>query len=632
MDIGKVSQTGIPVVTGGTSAEVTETTTQGQQQSPAVTTVDVGQDFQVEMQGIPQKKLEELAGQLQQRAKTLDSLPENVRKAVQELLQQFSVSQTDLSGGLVALLKSQKNLSEQLNQLANSLDNLLLLQSGDKERVQTFVDKLLQSLPAQQKNLPAQAGKELLQLAQQLADHPVPTPQRLDNLLQQMEAKYIPPKAMELAVMNSQKLEEFIKAFNKEFPQTLEHAAQSLQLTDLKKAWVLLKGAEMAAFRDMSPAEAKAAAQTLQAAGQWLKEIADTGGASWKGLAEGLQGGIGKGQGQLQLEAQKGLEAQLQRLPDSIKTALEGLQGQENRPEKLMNLAKQLETLATLQEQTEQPPAAGPSLAKGMMESPALPTNRQLQGMLEQLAIAYEGKGNFVATEFTSEMEKVLKQFGDQQAAATKLKDITNQLVSTLLPQETAEDSKNVQGQLNRLLKNFEPLPPALLETANKYNLPELPKLVAVLKALDAQQWQELDQQSLAKSSSAVKELAQQVYKPAEWQTDKQVNHQSLSFTLPIYFSDGTMYPAYIHLYQEKEERAGGREAHFETWLRISLETENLGTVNSVFRLYDDNKLDIRVGMPEGEGADDFTRQLSMVKGKLDGGNLQLTDFLINRM
>lgn len=621
MEIGKIGQVTLPAVANGTPENVEKGNPNGQ----AAAADGIEKDFQVEVQGIPQKKIAELAQLLQQREKNLQALPENVRRAVQELLQQLSAAQEDLPDGLAALLKNQKNLAEQLNQISNSLENMLQMKAGKNKELQEFIGKFSQAFTAGKKEMPAQIGREVLQMAQQLADQPVATQERLQTLLRQMGEKYLPKQAADISGKYPKELGQLTQSLEGEIPQEFKQAMEKFQFADLKRMWVSLKGADLGRFQELNPQQLRQSAQVLEEAAQWIKDMADSGGPRQQKSMQETQGTA-----QSQPQRQTDIEKLLQNLPEPVKQALQHL-GQRNRQEKLNALAENLKQLANLQGKEDSDTSAPlQTPAKNEVAGKAMGSN-SLQDMLGQLAVAAKGKSPFQATEFANEIVKLLKHFSDNQETAFKLKDIVDQLLGKM-PQAGSKEGQELQGQLSRLLKMFEPMPPALLETANKYNMPELPKLAALLKALDAQQWKELDQQALAKASASIKELAQQVYKPGEWQADKQIHQQTLSFSLPLYFGDGTIYPAYIHIYQEKDGRAGVQGQFFETWLRISLDTENLGTVNSVFRLYDENKLDVRIGMPEGDGAAEFTDNLSMIREKLGNGKLQLTDFLLNRM
>ncbi|XER14511.1 hypothetical protein SATMO3_47940 [Sporomusa aerivorans] len=143
--------------------------------------------------------------------------------------------------------------------------------------------------------------------------------------------------------------------------------------------------------------------------------------------------------------------------------------------------------------------------------------------------------------------------------------------------------------------------------------------------------WQKKSQQEQKNIAAAIRELAESIAKPGSVMVERQERHNVLSFTVPLYFGDGqTAYPAHIHVYQQEEEdqKNPGQKA-IETWLRIHLDTENIGTVETAFRLYDGQNLDVKVRFDDKEAAEGFADSVPAVRAQLEQLPLQLGEFLV---
>lgn len=143
--------------------------------------------------------------------------------------------------------------------------------------------------------------------------------------------------------------------------------------------------------------------------------------------------------------------------------------------------------------------------------------------------------------------------------------------------------------------------------------------------------WQNKSQAEQKAVAAVIRELAESVPKAGNMLVERQERHNVLSFTVPLYFGDGqAAYPAHIHVYHQQEEdkkNPGQRVA--ETWLRVCLETENIGTVETAFHLYDGETLDVKVRFADEEAAAGFNDSVADVKAQLDKLPFQLGEFLV---
>ena len=187
---------------------------------------------------------------------------------------------------------------------------------------------------------------------------------------------------------------------------------------------------------------------------------------------------------------------------------------------------------------------------------------------------------------------------------------------------------------LERAVRQFgAQVPPDVAQTALKSNLPDLPKFWVLLKTLEAGEWNELPVQVQRKSADVVRELASSLQRPAVWEADVKPEHSLLSFTTTLLFNpQGTPYPMYWHLYHQQKQDSEGRDTgEFETWLRVCLETENMGTVDVVFRYYDEKALDVRLRFEGEDGADAFREVLPEVRQAVGELPFELGDIWVSR-
>ncbi|MDR1702279.1 MAG: hypothetical protein LBR56_05845 [Sporomusaceae bacterium] len=195
-----------------------------------------------------------------------------------------------------------------------------------------------------------------------------------------------------------------------------------------------------------------------------------------------------------------------------------------------------------------------------------------------------------------------------------------------------AEEENLTRSLLKQTLTS---LPPQIQQAALKHNLPELPRawLLTKLAALEAN----IKEQAAAEiklTANNVRVLSTLMQRSA---VTPSIEHQSgntvLSFSTPLYFGEGQAYPANIHIYQEYAEggtaAAGRKRKKNETWVRITLDTQNIGNVDTFFRLYDQDKLDVRVRFQEAQTAAEFGEFLPEIRRAMQDSPLELTDLSV---
>jgi len=623
MEIGKAPQT---------PGKVTETAQVGNaQRSQEVSELSssnqlVQKDFQVNLEDSIKTKLADLAKSLQNREQLLQSLPEDIKKIVQQLLQQMS-STKDVSQGMDHLLKAQKNIAEQLHNLGNILELALTLQQDKYQDVKLFFNKVAEFLKGQDGMSPDQLANQLLllakegtvlvqsnlrqaveqflqllspenlqqfdsdsqentilQLAKQLTGSSSLSQGDVKQIAKQLLQQIMPENMSQLTENDQKAVVQLMKLLESKMPLTQQQAAES-GLPDLPEIWSVAKAVEAQQFKEIAPKVLQQAASTLEHLLQEMKASPDKSAVAAK------------------------LEAFGQSLPPEIGKTVQQLIKQGITEQSLVTLGKTLENAALLNGKiSEQVKNLVSNLAENMTaKSLAAPAADLLVQVAKQL----------VGTTTTIEQLTALMKKVNQQLSLNQAKLL-----------------EKAQSGLEQLTKAVEQnIPQALQDMAAKSKLPELSKMWVLLKAAGAEPWQNADSQNLQRSANTIKELAHSLYKSIAGETERQVDHRTLSFSVPLYFADGTSYPTHIHIYhQEKENNSQGTKRQFETWMRVSVDTQNIGIVDSVFRLYEENKLDLRVIFPDTEAISEFKQSLPDIRKSIEDTTLTLTNIMINKI
>ena len=670
----------------------------------------VQKDFQVNVQDGLKMKLAEFANILQNREQLIQSLPDDIRKAVVELLGQMSAD-TELTQGLENLLKGQKIAAEQLKDMSNILEFSAALHQDEYSEIKLFLQKILENFTKQAEITPEQSAKELVQLAKQL---PVSNTVAQESLSQELDQILEPTVQKNIQQLSQNEQKNLIKLTNllgQNMPKQLQQLAKGNNLPELPGVWAIFKMADAWQFKDIQPKTLQAAVDLLNQIAQEMSHEKGTVVAKLEQFVQTLppevsnKGGIAAKLEQFVQTLSPEVsnkEAVVAKLEQFVQT----LSSEASNKEAVV--AKLEQFIQTLSSEVSNKGAVVAKLEQFVQTLSPEVSNKevvvtQLEQFVQSLPLEVSNKGMVVAqlerfvqtlpSEIVKALQLSLKQGGDiadilrgfannfsnavvlnehmnseMQSLATKiienmgakspsmpvdtnniLSQFTKQMTDTaatveqlktliqqLKTQLFAGDPKLLEKQqyaLNQLTTLFEQnIPQSLQEGAVKHKLPELPQMWVLLKSLGTEQWQDIEPQNLQKSASVIKELAQSIYKSTGLTGEKQAEHSVLSFSIPLHVAEGIYYPAHIHIYhQQKDNSSQPAERQFETWLRICVDTENIGMVDSVFRLYGDNKLDVRVNFSATSAATQFAQDLPNIKKSLDDTKLNLTDIIINK-
>lgn len=600
MEIGKVSQPGQVVGNKNVqSGPDNNTAAAGSNQA-------VQKDFQVNLQDVVQTKLADLAAVLKNRDQLLQSLPEDIREAVQQLLQQMS-STKDIAQGMEYSLVTQKKVAEQLNNLGNILEILGTLQKDDNPDIQMLLKRIAESVKGQTGISLDQLANELVELAKQMNTLSQSNlKQGVEQLLQQFFAKdgeELPSNASQsdlkqVATQLSQQimpenikendraaLAQLTKMLEKSMPFAMQQLAEDSGISDLPEAWSAAAAIDAQQFKDVSPKILQQAAGTLQELYQEMKTSPDKAAVAAK------------------------LELFIQSLSPELGKAVQQAIKQGFSDDKVLTLIHTLGNAAEL--------------------NGKLP--EEVKAFVAKLAEAFTPKS--LAAPAADLLGQAVNELSETTSTAEQLKALMKEIHTQLFSTNTKLLDK-AQPSLDQLTKLVEQnIPQALQDLAKKSNSPELLKTWILLKAAEGEAWQNADPQNLHKAAGTIKELAQSMYKSIAGETERQIDHKTLSFSVPLYFADGSSYPTHIHIYQqEKESSEQVTRKQFETWMRVSMDTQNIGLVDSVFRLYEEKKLDLRVIFPDSDAISEFTQKLPDIRKSIEDTNLTLTNIMINKI
>lgn len=189
-------------------------------------------------------------------------------------------------------------------------------------------------------------------------------------------------------------------------------------------------------------------------------------------------------------------------------------------------------------------------------------------------------------------------------------------------------EAKQLQLLIRLSEKN---IPASIQQAAQKENLPNLPKLWSFVQLCDLAEVKDMQAQQLKSAGKSISDFATVLRQSMPNENTTVENQRSLSFMMPLYMGENEKsYPTYVHVYDEKKKNnETGIEAK-ETWLRLCLLTENIGAVEMVFRLYEQQNLNIRLSFSDEAAVKSFTDYIPEVKASMEDSSLVLTDLKVS--
>lgn len=208
----------------------------------------------------------------------------------------------------------------------------------------------------------------------------------------------------------------------------------------------------------------------------------------------------------------------------------------------------------------------------------------------------------------------------------TLLKNFINDKQSVL-------SEKDVATLKTLLTMAEENIPFSIRQAAVKENLPGLPKLWAFVQLTNLTKLLDLNQNKLQNAGKNILDFCNGLKKALESEVEVSGNQKSMSFMSPIYLGDNEhQYPAYIHIYHQEAEEKNNKKQEAETWLRICLITENIGAVEVIFRLYEGDKLNLRLAFSNEESVNSFSEFIPELETAFKKLPFTLTDVKVNEI
>ena len=176
-------------------------------------------------------------------------------------------------------------------------------------------------------------------------------------------------------------------------------------------------------------------------------------------------------------------------------------------------------------------------------------------------------------------------------------------------------------------------VPASVQQAALQDNLPDLPRVWAFMQLCDMSAVRRMSPRQLHKAGRDISAFVTSMRSAMEGDNAVQPGQRSLSFMIPLYMGEGNTgpvnYPSYIHVYNEEKQNEATGSAEKETWFRVCMLTANIGAVELICRIYDEQKVDMRVFFSDPESAYEFRQVSDEIRQNLQDTTLQLKDFKV---
>lgn len=215
----------------------------------------------------------------------------------------------------------------------------------------------------------------------------------------------------------------------------------------------------------------------------------------------------------------------------------------------------------------------------------------------------------------TPQDEQILQQFVNQKDSALN-----------------KGDARHLQNLLRLCQQN---VPITVQQAAVQQNLPELPRLWAFMQLCDMANAKNMSSREYKKAGRDIADFVVTMKHAMEGGNSREPgvqNQRSLNFMTPLYLGpNNESYPAYIHVYDEKNRDQETGQMKKETWIRICVLTDAIGAVELICRVYDESQLDMRLFFSDEASANSFYNEYfnELQNSLKNSSNLNLNDFKI---
>ena len=282
--------------------------------------------------------------------------------------------------------------------------------------------------------------------------------------------------------------------------------------------------------------------------------------------------------------------------------------------------------------------AAPPPRQQG---EPAAQVVRPQGGQASELPTAPNTPAQSAAQMKSPEMQSTIPRFFTQTMENTpQTMNVLRNLAQTLLqnenlsPKETLLLQNFVSGrsqtlsegdakQLQQLIQlTQQNIPGTVRQAAFEQQMPDLPRLWAFMQMADIVKTRKMTAEQYKRAGRDVAALALTMRNALEGENAApQPGQRSMNFVMPL-FMGASEYPAYIHVYDEAKKNEETDLIKKETWLRICVLTDNIGTVELINRIYEENHVDMRLYFSDADAAWEFRHALDEIRESADGTSL----------
>ena len=177
-------------------------------------------------------------------------------------------------------------------------------------------------------------------------------------------------------------------------------------------------------------------------------------------------------------------------------------------------------------------------------------------------------------------------------------------------------DAKQLQKLIHLTQQN---IPGTVRQAALEQQMPDLPRLWAFMQMADIIKTRKMTAEQYKRAGRDVAALALTMRNALEGENAApQPGQRSMNFIMPL-FMGASEYPAYIHVYDESHTDEDTGNHRKETWLRICVLTDNIGTVELINRIYEENHVDMRLYFSDADAAWEFRNALDTIRETADG-------------
>ena len=180
-------------------------------------------------------------------------------------------------------------------------------------------------------------------------------------------------------------------------------------------------------------------------------------------------------------------------------------------------------------------------------------------------------------------------------------------------------DAKQLQQLIQLTQQN---IPGTVRQAALEQQMLDLPRLWAFMQMADIVKTRRMTAEQYKRAGRDVAALALTMRNALEGENAApQPGQRSMNFVMPL-FMGASEYPAYIHVYDETKKDEETDLVKKETWLRICVLTDNIGTVELINRIYEENHVDMRLYFSDADAAWEFRNALDSIRETADGTSL----------